>query len=133
MLWLHGDLRPAGVVACDGRLTGVIDFGDPSDRADRFMFARNRSDCLNAGVVLMVRRLRTALERFCLCGRGGWRDPPEAARPPGCRTAVGEAGALPLVALCWFVASCVEERPTAAIGTAREVSLSAAKEIEGAV
>jgi aminoglycoside phosphotransferase (APT) family kinase protein len=27
-LWLHGDLHPANIIARDGRLAGVIDFGD---------------------------------------------------------------------------------------------------------
>jgi aminoglycoside phosphotransferase (APT) family kinase protein len=27
-VWLHGDLHPANLVVCDGRLAGVIDFGD---------------------------------------------------------------------------------------------------------
>ena len=27
-LWIHGDLHPGNLLACDGRLSGVIDFGD---------------------------------------------------------------------------------------------------------
>jgi aminoglycoside phosphotransferase (APT) family kinase protein len=27
-LWLHGDLHPANILACDGKISGVIDWGD---------------------------------------------------------------------------------------------------------
>ena len=60
-LWLHGDLHPANVVARDGMLTGVIDFGEmcvgdpatdlsaawillPADAADRFFDSYGRAD-----------------------------------------------------------------------------------------
>ena len=43
-LWLHGDLHPANVIVRDGRLAGVIDFGDMccGDPADEATVARAR-------------------------------------------------------------------------------------------
>lgn len=60
-LWLHGDLHPANVVVQDGRLAGVLDFGDlcagdpawdlaaawlllPAGAADRFFEVYARAD-----------------------------------------------------------------------------------------
>jgi aminoglycoside phosphotransferase (APT) family kinase protein len=54
-LWLHGDLHPGNLLISDGRLSGVIDFGDltsgdpATDLAVRWMLPRSMRDKFNAG------------------------------------------------------------------------------------
>jgi aminoglycoside phosphotransferase (APT) family kinase protein len=53
-LWLHGDLHPGNLLISDGRLAGVIDFGDltsgdpATDLAVRWMLPRSMRDKFNA-------------------------------------------------------------------------------------
>ncbi|CAO5171664.1 hypothetical protein FAIPA1_310044 [Frankia sp. AiPs1] len=44
-MWVHGDLHPANVVIADGRLAGVVDFGD--------LFAADPASDLAAAWVLL--------------------------------------------------------------------------------
>ncbi|MER7622151.1 aminoglycoside phosphotransferase family protein [Streptomyces sp. NPDC126503] len=90
-VWVHGDLHPANAVASDGRLAGVIDFGDlfagdpawdlaaawvllPEGAASRFFEAYGRAD------EATIRRARGLAALKCLflmlMGRNGERGLP---------------------------------------------------------
>jgi aminoglycoside phosphotransferase (APT) family kinase protein len=64
-IWLHGDLHPGNLLVRDGRLSGVLDFGD--------LTAGDPATDLSVAWMLLREPARSRF-RDLTCGAGGWLD-----------------------------------------------------------
>ncbi len=64
-VWIHGDLHPGNLLVRDGRLSGVLDFGD--------IAAGDPATDLSVAWMLLQGSARLKF-RELTCGVGGWLD-----------------------------------------------------------
>ncbi len=64
-MWIHGDLHPGNLLVHDGRLSGVLDFGD--------LTAGDPATDLSVAWMLLGESARSSF-RDLTCGAGGWLD-----------------------------------------------------------
>jgi aminoglycoside phosphotransferase (APT) family kinase protein len=64
-MWIHGDLHPGNLLVRDGRLSGVLDFGD--------LAAGDPATDLSVAWMLLREPARSTF-RDLTCGAGGWLD-----------------------------------------------------------
>lgn len=64
-MWIHGDLHPGNLLVRDGRLSGVLDFGD--------LTAGDPATDLSVAWMLLGASARSTF-RDRTCGAGGWLD-----------------------------------------------------------
>lgn len=64
-MWIHGDLHPGNLLVRDGRLSGVLDFGD--------LTAGDPATDLSVAWMLLREPARSTF-RELTCGAGGWLD-----------------------------------------------------------
>jgi aminoglycoside phosphotransferase (APT) family kinase protein len=81
-LWIHGDLHPGNLLVRDGRLSGVVDFGD--------ITAGDPATDLAVGWMLLRGAARSRF-RDLTCGAEGWLDDAAWARGRAWALALGVA------------------------------------------
>jgi aminoglycoside phosphotransferase (APT) family kinase protein len=81
-LWIHGDLHPRNLLVCDGRLAGVLDFGD--------LAAGDPATDLSVAWMLLQEPARSTF-RDLTCGAGGWLDGDTWTRARGWALVLGVA------------------------------------------
>lgn len=81
-VWIHGDLHPGNLLVRDGRLSGVLDFGDVA--------AGDPATDLSVGWMLLRGSARQTF-RDLTCGAGGWLDGDTWTRARAWALALGAA------------------------------------------
>jgi aminoglycoside phosphotransferase (APT) family kinase protein len=81
-MWIHGDLHPGNLLVCDGRLSGVLDFGD--------LAAGDPATDLSVAWMLLREPARSMF-RDLTCGVNGWLDSDTWIRGRGWALALGVA------------------------------------------
>jgi aminoglycoside phosphotransferase (APT) family kinase protein len=81
-MWIHGDLHPGNLLGRDGRLSGVLDFGD--------LTAGDPATDLSIAWMLLSKPARSTF-RDLTCGADGWLDGDAWTRASGWALALGAA------------------------------------------
>lgn len=81
-MWIHGDLHPGNLLVRDGRLAGVLDFGD--------LTAGDPATDLSVAWMLLRKPARSAF-RDLTCGADGWLDADTWTRARAWALALGVA------------------------------------------
>src|SRR5262245_25327388 len=81
-VWIHGDLHPGNLLVCDGRLSGVLDFGD--------LTAGDPATDLSVAWMLLREPARSRFHELT-CVADGWLDADTWTRARGWALALGVA------------------------------------------
>jgi aminoglycoside phosphotransferase (APT) family kinase protein len=99
-MWIHGDLHPGNLLVRDGRLTGVLDFGD--------LTAGDPATDLAVAWMLLRGSARSTF-RDLTCGAGGWLDGDTWTRARAWALALGAAYLAHTGANDRFAAATIDE------------------------